>query len=80
MSLQPLFDHFESYLPFDEREKRVLESRVSPRRFRRRQAILQEGFPCQHHSFVVEGCLRLFGVDADVGTEGIFTDLIIRND
>jgi CRP-like cAMP-binding protein len=68
MNRQPLIDHFEGYLPFDEAEKRVLEGRVSERRLRRRQLILQEGFPCQHYSFVVTGCLRLFGVDAK-GTE-----------
>lgn len=68
MTAQPLLDHFDSYLPFDEHEKQVIESRVSERRLRRRQAILQEGFPCRHYSFVVEGCLRLFGVDAK-GTE-----------
>lgn len=68
MTLQPLISHFESYLPFEESEKQLLEGRVSERRLRRRQVILQEGFPCQHYSFVVEGCLRLFGVDAR-GTE-----------
>lgn len=64
MNLQPLLHHFEGYLPFAETEKQLLADRVSERRFRRRQAILQEGFPCRHYSFVVEGCLRLFGVDA----------------
>ncbi|WP_225309590.1 Crp/Fnr family transcriptional regulator [Larkinella humicola] len=28
-----------------------------------RQAILQEGFPCQHYSFVLGGCFRMFAVD-----------------
>ncbi|QMW00990.1 Crp/Fnr family transcriptional regulator [Spirosoma foliorum] len=61
--LQPLISHFERFLPFDENEKQLLEGRVTERRIRRRQAILQEGFPCKHYSFVVEGCLRMFAVD-----------------
>lgn len=46
----------------------MLEGRVSQRNIKRRQAILQEGFPCKHYSFVVEGCFRMFGIDAK-GTE-----------
>lgn len=61
--LQPLIDHFEGFLPFTEPEKELLNGRVTRRQLRRRQAILQEGFPCKHYSFVVEGCLRLFAVD-----------------
>lgn len=63
MSLQPLIDHFESYIPLKEAEKQLLEGRVTQRQIRRRQAILQEGFPCKHYSFVVKGCFRLFGID-----------------
>lgn len=68
MMLQPLISHFESYIPLNESEKQTLEGRVTQRQIRRRQAILQEGFPCKHYSFVVEGCLRMFGVDQK-GTE-----------
>ncbi|WP_262893410.1 Crp/Fnr family transcriptional regulator [Spirosoma profusum] len=35
---------------------------------KRRQAILQEGFPCRHYSFVVEGCFRMYKIDSK-GTE-----------
>lgn len=61
---QPLIDHFESYLPLTEHEKQLLEGRVSRRQLKRKQVILQEGFPCKHYTFVVEGCFRLFSVDA----------------
>lgn len=30
--------------------------------------ILQEGFICQHYTFVVKGCLKMYGID-DRGTE-----------
>lgn len=61
--IQPLIDHFDSYLPLTEPEKQLLDGRVSQRTLRRRQAILQAGFPCRHYSFVTAGCLRLFAVD-----------------
>jgi len=61
--LQPLLNHFESYLPFEEREKQLLEGRVVERRIKRRQLILQEGFPCQHYCFVVKGVFKMYGVD-----------------
>lgn len=68
MSPQHLIDHFERYLPLTEGEKQLLEGRVSGRQIRRKQAILQEGFPCKQYSFVVDGCLRMFAVDQK-GTE-----------
>ena len=68
MTLQPLITHFESYIALTENEKNLLKGRVIQRQIRRRQAILQEGFPCKHYSFVVEGCFRMFGVDPK-GTE-----------
>jgi CRP-like cAMP-binding protein len=61
--LQPLLNHFESYLPFEESEKELLKGRVVERRIKRRQLILKEGFPCKYYSFVVEGCFKMYGVD-----------------
>ncbi|GAB3640704.1 cyclic nucleotide-binding domain-containing protein [Spirosoma arcticum] len=74
--LRPLINHFESYLPFEERKKQLLEGRVTERKLKRRQAILQEGFPCQHYSFFVEGCFRMYGVDPK-GTEHTIQSTII---
>ncbi|WP_345243292.1 Crp/Fnr family transcriptional regulator [Nibrella saemangeumensis] len=68
MNLQPLIDHFESYMPFEESEKQLLAPRITQRSIRRRQTLLQEGFPCKQYSFTVEGCFRLFAVDQK-GTE-----------
>lgn len=64
MSLQLLITYFETYLPLTEREVKLFDGRVSQRQIKRRQAILQEGFPCQHYSFVLEGCFRMFAVDS----------------
>ena len=63
MSLQILIKHFESYIPLKEAEKQLLEGRTTERHLKRKQAILQEGFPCKHYTFVVKGCLRLFAID-----------------
>ncbi|WP_461132470.1 Crp/Fnr family transcriptional regulator [Spirosoma lituiforme] len=64
MSLPSLITYFETYLPLTEQERQHFEGRVSQRKIKRRQATLQEGFPCQHYSFVLEGCLRMFAADS----------------
>ena len=58
-----LIEHFETYLPLDAEEKKLVEARASLRKIKRRQMILQEGFVCKHYSFVVEGCFIMYGVD-----------------
>lgn len=63
LMLQPLLNHFESFLPLEEKEKTLFEGRVTQRTMKRRQFILQEGFPCKHYSFVVEGCFKMYGID-----------------
>jgi len=63
LNIQPLLEHFEAYLPFTEEERQLVTDRATVRNLRRRQAILQEGFPCRHYSFVLNGCLKMFAVD-----------------
>jgi CRP-like cAMP-binding protein len=66
--MQPLIDHFKQYLPLDNEELALLEGRVTPRKIKRKQMILQEGFVCKHYTFVVSGCFKMYGVD-DKGYE-----------
>ncbi len=66
--MHPLIEHFETYLPLNEEERRLVEARATLRKIKRRQMILQEGFVCNHYSFVVEGCFRMYGLD-NKGTE-----------
>lgn len=61
--LQPLINHFESFLPMEIEEIQLFEGRAVQRFIKRRQVILQEGYPCKHYSFIVEGCFRMYGVD-----------------
>lgn len=60
---QPLIDYFKNYIPLNEEERNLLDKRVYQRKIKRKQMILQEGLVCKHYSFVVEGCLKMYGVD-----------------
>lgn len=64
LAIQSLIRYFQSYLPLDQEETKLIEARVTERKIKRRQMILQEGFTCKHYSFVVEGCFRMYGVDS----------------
>ncbi len=55
--------HFKSYLPFEEAEIALIESRISRRKLKRREHLLVNGDICRHYTFVVKGVLRLFGID-----------------
>lgn len=63
MTTKPLIDYFEKLLPLDEEEKSIVEEAFKERRVKRRQFILQEGDICKHHTFVIEGCFRMYMVD-----------------
>ena len=63
MTPKSLIDYFENILPLNEEEKSIVEEAFKERRVKRRQFILQEGDICKHHTFVVEGCFRMYMVD-----------------
>jgi len=63
MSFEPLFAHFESYLPFTEEEKLLVSKRVSWQKLKRREYIIQAGEICRHYTFVVNGILRMYVTD-----------------
>lgn len=63
-----LFASFDQYLPLDGPERMDLATRVTERKIKRRQFILQEGDICRHYTFVAEGCFKKFQVDQK-GTE-----------
>ncbi|WP_461115463.1 Crp/Fnr family transcriptional regulator [Spirosoma jeollabukense] len=63
-----LFASFDHYLPLDAAERADLATRVSERKIKRRQFILQENDICRHYTFVAEGCFKKFQVDQK-GTE-----------
>lgn len=63
-----LTEYFRQYLPFTKEEQQLVESKGKVRNVKRRQMILQEGFVCNHYTFVIDGCFKMYGVDTK-GTE-----------
>jgi CRP-like cAMP-binding protein len=63
MNSQPLIDHFETYLPFDAHEKELIKSRISWRKVKRKENILEAGEVCRYYTFILSGCLRLYITD-----------------
>jgi CRP-like cAMP-binding protein len=63
VSIDSLFASFDKYLPLDSIEKADVSQRVTERKIRRRQFILQEDDQCKHYTFVAEGCFKVYHVD-----------------
>lgn len=61
--MQTLITHFQQYLPLSAAEQGLILERTAPRKIKRRQMILQEGFTCKHYTFVVKGCFKMYAVD-----------------
>ena len=59
-----LFAHFDRYLALDAAERNALKERSRLRRLKKRGFLLQEGEVCKSYAFVVEGCLRMYELDA----------------
>ncbi len=64
----PILSHFDRYLPLDNDEKQALSNRLTERKIKRKQYLLQQGDVCKHFTYVAEGCLKMYGVDKS-GTE-----------
>lgn len=60
-----LVEHLGGILPIDDYEKVIVEELFVPRRIKRRQFIHHEGDVCKHANFVVQGCLKMYMVDAN---------------
>ena len=63
MSFNKLIEHFDQFLPLDEVEKEALLARISERKVKRKQFILQEEDVCKHYNFVIEGCFKMYFTD-----------------
>jgi len=63
MNITPIIKHFSNYLSLNDSEISELESRLTEKRVKRRQFILQEGDVCKHYTFVVNGCFKMYKVD-----------------
>lgn len=63
-----ILSHFDRYLSLDKNESLALTSRLTERKIKRKQYILQEGDICKYCTYVVAGCFKMYGVDKS-GTE-----------
>jgi len=61
---EKLCAQFDRYLALDEAERKALKERSRVRRLKRRGFLLQEGEVCRSYAYVVEGCLRMYEMDA----------------
>lgn len=66
--MEKIIRHFDRYLPLGDNEIEALTSRLTKRKIKRKQYILQEGDICKYLTYVVEGCFKMYGVDGS-GTE-----------
>lgn len=62
-TIEPLIDYFEKLIPLDAGEMQLVGELFTPRLYRKKQYVLQEGDLCNHMNFVVRGCLRMYKVD-----------------
>lgn len=63
-----IISHLDTYLALDDNERQALATRLTERKIKRKQYLLQEGDICKHFTYVVEGCFKMYGVDKS-GTE-----------
>ena len=66
--MENIVKHFDKYLPLNDNETKELISRLTERKIKRKQYILQEGDICKYFTYVVEGCFKMYGIDSS-GTE-----------
>ncbi|MBI1224456.1 MAG: cyclic nucleotide-binding domain-containing protein [Bacteroidetes bacterium] len=65
-----LIQHIEKIIPLDDEARQALAIKVTSKKIRRRQYLLQDGDICRHYNFVLNGCLRMYLVD-EKGTEHV---------
>lgn len=64
MPINSLIAYFNNFIELDPEEDQAIHEYFKPRSIKRRQFILQEGDVCRHNTFIVEGCFKMFMVDA----------------
>ena len=65
MQIESLIEYFNRLLTLDQEEIAFVEKVFKERKVKRRQFILQEGDVCKLNTFVVEGCFKMYMVDAN---------------
>ncbi len=68
--IKPLIEHIEKIIPLGDDARQALRAKITAKKIRRRQYLLQEGDVCRHYNFVLKGCLRMYLLD-ERGTEHV---------
>lgn len=63
MNIEILINSFKNFFPLSAEEKQELLTKFSERKIKRRGFILQQGDVCNHFTFVVSGCFKMYAVD-----------------
>ena len=63
MNIDNRISYFDNYVPLNDHEKEALRNRVTERKIKRRQFILNENDVCKYYTFIVTGCFKMYGVD-----------------
>ncbi len=62
MIITPIVTYFSKYWPLDETAIEILNSRIVEKKLKRKALILKEGQECDHFTFVVKGCLKMYKI------------------
>lgn len=61
----PLINNISKYITLTEDEAVVFTSKLTIRKLRKKQLLVQPGFVCDHKSYVIKGALRAFLLDTE---------------
>lgn len=61
--IEILLKSFEDFFTLDSKEKEEVNRLFTPRTYKRRALLLNEGDISSHYTFVVSGCFRMYAVD-----------------
>lgn len=60
-----LIDYFKQFFHLDSTEQEEIKRLFTSNVIKRKRYLLQEGEVCQHYSFVVSGCFKMFALDSN---------------
>lgn len=63
MPYESLLLNINRHINLDEEEKAYLIAILKPRKYRRRQYLLQAGDICKYETYIIKGCVRAYYVD-----------------
>jgi CRP-like cAMP-binding protein len=71
VNIDNLIIYFDNYIPLNSKEKEELRNRITDKKIKRKQFILQENDVCKHYTFVISGLLKMYTVDDNASRHNI---------